>query len=260
MASSTSANESSHEKKLECDDIIIDITEVREHAQWRPECCIYKVPKKLRNVKNKAYTPKLISIGPVHHQKKEYKDTESLKKKYFKEFFSRTWKEQKDFARIVKENEDKIRHCYAPDITLPHGNKFLKMILLDSIFIIELFLRTTEQRENYYILSKLWLKEGIKQDLILIENQLPFLILDELYQQIARPTGIHNFIKLACKYFFHPRWESSINKVNYFTDLHRYFYHPPCHKEKAQIDHIYSATKLDWQDSYSTSGRPRKIN
>nr|POE98003.1 upf0481 protein [Quercus suber] len=244
MASSTS--DSSHEKELECDDIIIDITEVREHAQWRPECCIYKVPKRLRNVKKEAYTPKLISIGPVHHQEMEHKDMESLKNIYFKEFFSRTWKGQKDFARIVKENEDKIRHCYAPDIILPDRNIFLKMILLDSIFIIELFLRATEQCENDYILSKPWLKEGIKQDLILLENQLPFLILDELYQQIARPTGIHNtFLKLACEYFFPPHRELSIKKVNHFTDLHRYFYHPPCHKEKGHIDHIYSATKLD---------------
>nr|XP_023922394.1 uncharacterized protein LOC112033856 [Quercus suber] len=203
MASSTS--DSSHEKELECDDIIIDITEVREHAQWRPECCIYKVPKRLRNVKKEAYTPKLISIGPVHHQEMEHKDMESLKNIYFKEFFSRTWKGQKDFARIVKENEDKIRHCYAPDIILPDRNIFLKMILLDSIFIIELFLRATEQCENDYILSKPWLKEGIKQDLILLENQLPFLILDELYQQIARPTGIHNtFLKLAYISTIHP--------------------------------------------------------
>ena len=30
----------------------------------RPECCIYRVPPRLRQVNEEAYTPMLISIGP----------------------------------------------------------------------------------------------------------------------------------------------------------------------------------------------------
>ena len=71
------------------------------------------------------------------------------------------------------------------------------MVLVDSTFIIELFLRNQENEkriqenepllkndakkedEEDYILSKPWLEEGIKQDLMLLENQLPFFILKE---------------------------------------------------------------------------------
>jgi len=35
--------------------------------QGLSECCIYKVPNLLRNVKPEAYTPQLISIGPLHY-------------------------------------------------------------------------------------------------------------------------------------------------------------------------------------------------
>lgn len=31
------------------------------------ECCIYKVPSQLREVKPAAYTPRILLIGPLHH-------------------------------------------------------------------------------------------------------------------------------------------------------------------------------------------------
>ncbi|XP_030966706.1 UPF0481 protein At3g47200-like isoform X6 [Quercus lobata] len=159
------------------EETIIDISLFRE-PNWDPDCCIYKVPKRLRNVKNAAYTPKLILIGPVHHNREEPEDMkimETLKKRYFMKFFSRTKKIQEDFEKIVEEKKDKIRHCYAEEIPLPEGKNFVDMILLDSIFIIELFLRSdAKEEENDYILSKPWLKDGVRQDLILLENQRYF--------------------------------------------------------------------------------------
>ncbi|KAM4094792.1 hypothetical protein ACB094_06G221100 [Castanea mollissima] len=85
------------------EELIIDITQIKEPAEWHPECCIYKVPKRLCDVNKEAYTPKLISIGPVHRDKDELKDMQTLKLRYFKEFFSRTGKGQKEFASIVEK-------------------------------------------------------------------------------------------------------------------------------------------------------------
>nr|POE88634.1 upf0481 protein [Quercus suber] len=232
------------------EETIIDISLFGE-PNWDPDCCIYKVPKRLRNVKNAAYTPKLILIGPVHHNREEPEDMkimETLKKRYFRKFFSRTTKVQEDFEKIVEENKDKIRHCYAEEITLPEGKNFVDMILLDSIFIIELFLRSdAKEEENDYILSKPWLKDGVRQDLILLENQVPFFILDELYQDFATSTGYQaSFLTLACKYFFNS--EENIcdeKKVKHFTDLQRYFFKPPNQKPGDPIEHRHSATKLE---------------
>ena len=244
MATSTTSSDSFHEKELECKEIII------QQPHWRPECCIYKVPKRLREVKMEAYTPRLISIGPIHHDIDALKEMESLKQKYFQEFFQRTWKCQMEFKNIVQKNEDNIRHCYAQDISLPKKEVFVEMILLDSIFIIELFLRTATRKEcqkDDYILSKPWLDEGIKQDLILLENQLPFFILDELHHHIGRSTSIHeSFLKLACTYFFPKKKKIPIEKeVKHFTDLQRDFYYPPNLKTGSIIEHLHSATKLD---------------
>ncbi|XP_023887842.1 UPF0481 protein At3g47200 [Quercus suber] len=260
-------------KKMSMSDaseFIIDVKDVRP-AKRHLKCCIYKVPNKLREVREEAYTPKLISIGPVHHNKKEQdnnkeQDTEkeqdhkkepenmeSLKLRYFKEFFGRTTcKGQKEFANIIEKREKNIRHCYAEEISLPKKEDFVKMILLDSIFIIELFLRTDARQEcenDDYILSKPWLEEGIKHDLILLENQLPFFILDELHHHIESSPSIHkSFIELACNYFFHIDNCKIIPKekeVKHFTDLQRYFYIPPNLKTGEIIEHLHSATKLD---------------
>ena len=245
MAMPNGATDTSQEKKLQCEEIIIDIT-VQE-PKWGSECCIYKVPKRLRKVKEQAYTPKLVSIGPVHHDNDELKDMQKLKRGYFKEFFSRTSKEPKEFESIVKNNIKKIRDCYAVEISLPESDEDLvKMILLDSIFIIELFWRSdTKAKENDdYILSKPWLKDGITQDLILLENQLPFFILDLLFQHFNNGTP-NSFLRLACNYFFSSQVECHNMEVKHFTDLQRYFFHPPDQKLGDPIEHRHSATKLE---------------
>uniref|UniRef100_A0A7N2LGE6 Uncharacterized protein n=1 Tax=Quercus lobata TaxID=97700 RepID=A0A7N2LGE6_QUELO len=239
----------------EKNDTIIDIKQPRE-PNWGPKCCIYRVPKRLRNVNKKAYTPKLISIGPVHRNNDELKNMQGLKENYLEVFFCLTGKSREDFEYIIKKNEDEIRHCYAVEISQPKD--FVNMILLDSIFIIdhELFLRNEDQKdEKDYILSKQCLKDGIMQDLILLENQLPFFILDCLYDQCGI-TGFHKcFLTLACNYFFDRKKlptdkelsTDEMKGVKHFTDLYRHFYHPPKHGigDQNTDQQPHSATKLD---------------
>jgi hypothetical protein len=60
-------------------------------------------------------------------------------------FLQRAKKSQADLLKIIKDNEVKIRHSYSEDCGLKSGN-FVKMILLDAIFIVELFLRIKKKR------------------------------------------------------------------------------------------------------------------
>uniref|UniRef100_U7E2P7 Uncharacterized protein n=1 Tax=Populus trichocarpa TaxID=3694 RepID=U7E2P7_POPTR len=47
-------------------DILIIIRDDLE-TSFRSEQCIYEVPSALRDRKEDAYTPRVISIGPIHH-------------------------------------------------------------------------------------------------------------------------------------------------------------------------------------------------
>ena len=97
------------EKEMGCKELAIDIALVMEPVQW-PECCIYRVPKKLREVNNDAYTPKLISIGPLHHGESELHAMEMLKLRYLREFCYRTRTRHNDIAGVIEINELKIRY------------------------------------------------------------------------------------------------------------------------------------------------------
>jgi hypothetical protein len=56
-----------------------------EESEVWSECCIYKVPDKLRKVNEEAYTPKLVSIGPFHHDLEELWGVKIQKKYIFEE-------------------------------------------------------------------------------------------------------------------------------------------------------------------------------
>ena len=271
----------------------------------RPECCIYKVPQKLRKVKEEAYTPKLISIGPYHYGEKNLKKMEDLKVRYFNEAVNRTKKNQDDFTKRIREiGYKKILHCYA-EVNNMNEKDFMKMILLDSIFIIEQLWRTYKNppmsppamttisrkcvwsmwdacvitcqketkeddpekknpKEDNHEKENPWRSYNIMQDLILLENQVPFFVLEELYDFAYRGLSMYqqnedySFLKLVHEYFFH-FWETSglvrnseyekifsgkTKKVKHFTDFLRYFLlpqNPTCGKS---FERVPCATKL----------------
>jgi hypothetical protein len=239
-------------KEVELEELVIDIPLALEPAQW-PECCIYRIPKKLRKVNKEVYIPKLVSIGPFHHRQEELKNMEIQKLRYLREFCYRTRKKQERLASIIEDNEVKIRHCYSETFELS-SKEFVNMVLLDGVFIIELFLRTRE-RENDYISSQPWLRTGIILDLILLENQLPFFVLEELYMFAFDYSSSSNhleedapLVKLSRNFFdYYDRQKESIigEEVKHFTDLLRYLLCPPDLHPTQHLDNIYFATKLD---------------
>ncbi|XP_050238470.1 UPF0481 protein At3g47200 [Mercurialis annua] len=146
-----------------------------------------------------------------------------------------------------------MRGCYADSFEFC-STTFANMILLDSVFIIELFMRHHKGSENLkdFILGKPWLSTDVQQDLLLLENQLPFSILEHLYN-FARPNFAYDspsFLELTCNYFsnFKPKINAKISnpeKILHFTDLVRQFwiFNPPL-MGNGTIGSVYSITKL----------------
>jgi hypothetical protein len=254
-------------KEAECEDFVINIPP----AEW-PECCIYKVPKRLRKIKKESYTPKLISIGPFHHRGKELKDTNMKmhKLRYLKAFIDRTGKSHEDLRKIIEDNEVKIRHCYSEECRL-NSKDFVKMILLDAIFIIELFLRLY-RKENDHIVNKPWLENAIRRDLVILENQLPFFVLEKLYKFAFNDSSSCNhreegkqieehkkdlmkqdapFVKLSRHYFkrYDKQPECVVigEEVKHLADLLRYFFCSvrELKPSNQQPRNLCCATKLD---------------
>ncbi|XP_008232420.1 PREDICTED: UPF0481 protein At3g47200-like [Prunus mume] len=163
--------------------------------------CIYRVPKKLRKTNDAAYTPQLLSIGPLHHGKSELKDMETYKKMYYENFCKRCTNTKDELKGFIGDRKKNILHCYAGPTELVYN--IVDVILVDACFIIQLFLLNFEKSSDDYILRSEWLRKAVEHELILFENQLPYSLLEELYK----------FAKPAASPSLHPVKESQEQKV-----------------------------------------------
>ncbi|XP_031270120.1 UPF0481 protein At3g47200-like [Pistacia vera] len=248
MSSSINIRDEDHEKLSK--GLLINIRENFE-PEPSPECCIYRVPKRLRMVNEKAYTPQLISIGPLHHGKEELVDMEKRKTIYLQSFFQRiSVRKQVEILTFIKNNERRIRNCYAVSSKL-ESLDFVTMISYDALFILELFIRKHKGERDFY-LDRPKMYSDIHLDIQLLENQLPYFVLDEIYKLALDNLDLESTpFKHLCSKFFDEDTIKSIPdkmmKVLHFTDLGRTALLKSCpleKKSKGVIENIPNAVKL----------------
>ncbi|OMO69566.1 hypothetical protein CCACVL1_19419 [Corchorus capsularis] len=245
--------------------VIIDVPD-EDFEVSQEHCCIYEVPKSIRQAKEDDYTPQLISIGPLHHGNQKLAEMEKHKLRYLKKFCARTSNSKEatlgDFLNFIEDNEGRIGKCYQKSVSKAEfeSTKFREMILLDAVFIIELFIRHKQNQNDDVLVSKPWLKRDIKVDLILLENQLPFFVLVTLYNRAGPlPDCPSDFLELACN-FFNINLDSvssERDKIKHFTDLKRWelVKNPPQPKTKpkpkpkAKPDDSGASEDIKWVDN-----------
>jgi hypothetical protein len=109
MACPASTGESKG-KEFECKEFVINILpEVLESDHQWQESYTYRVSKKLRKVNEEAYTPKLVSIGPFHHDLEELSGVKLQKLIYLNKFRIRAGKSKNDLASIIERKKKKNR-------------------------------------------------------------------------------------------------------------------------------------------------------
>ena len=104
---------------------------------------------------------------------------EQQKVEYYEKFCSRLYDDDpylEDFLSFLQQHETRIRNTYryVNEICPFASDVFRKMILHDSIFILELLLENNEGVKDG-LLNRTLLKDAlIKRDLVLLENQVPY--------------------------------------------------------------------------------------
>jgi hypothetical protein len=196
------------------DEVSLDINELANSLRdqlkikkaFSQACCIYRVPERLRKLNEKAYTPRVVSIGPIHHGKENLKAMEDHKIMYLQQFLEQNLLVSvEDLINIIKENETELRDSYAETINL--GRKdFVTMILLDAVFIIMVLLNIKylsgfyESRRSDHIFYRPFKLADVLFDMSLLENQLPFFILQKLLELSSVAANPENctLIELTC--------------------------------------------------------------
>ncbi|GLT47285.1 hypothetical protein SLA2020_209920 [Shorea laevis] len=195
-----------------------------EFSSW-PK--IFQVPPYFRNLNVKAYEPKLISVGPYHCQKDHLKAMETQKGRFLKDLLRRTNQNSAQrYEEAMRGMMENARNYYAESLVISNED-FFKMMVLDGCFIVELFSKLINKRSNDSILRmNVQICTNILEDLILVENQLPFFVLWEFlgitFQN--QSTWIHQIIELFgylmpeikdCQIYD----ERSIRKVKHLLEL-----------------------------------------
>ncbi|MED6207583.1 hypothetical protein PIB30_036988 [Stylosanthes scabra] len=85
---------------------MIDI-EVLEDMNPSGMSIVYTVPSNLRKMDEEAFTPQLISIGPIHLGKQHLREMQKLKYSYFQVF----WKRSSNEEAMNQYKDVLLRNC-----------------------------------------------------------------------------------------------------------------------------------------------------
>ncbi|KAL3726675.1 hypothetical protein ACJRO7_031563 [Eucalyptus globulus] len=190
---------------------------------------IDKIPSNWRDVRNDAFNPEMIRIGPLRtNDGRDNRQwfTEEHKARFLNRLLegeleqwrsdgdmSGTAEEERlsvdcergeddggrvakalcldDLAEAMRTLEHKTKAFYSKNInTIPDVN-FVMMMVVDGCFVVELLRLCfgnprTKAIEDDPILTNPHILTTLRRDLLLLENQLPFFVLEKLYELISK--------------------------------------------------------------------------
>ncbi|KAB2619087.1 hypothetical protein D8674_014956 [Pyrus ussuriensis x Pyrus communis] len=179
---------------------------------------------------------------------------EEHKQRYLQHFLDRTEKELEVYVKKIMGHEKQLRGCYEGEATEFRSDKFVSIILVDAAFIIELLLRNFKRLEddNDWIFKKPWMLQNIAPDMILLENQLPFFILEDLFADVTsnrdNAEDLPSLVELSYKFFqktVHLQGNEDnlkniissrldVNPVKHFVDLIRTLHLPSLKRSQTE--------------------------
>lgn len=190
---------------------------------FRDSVCIYRVPQSIKEMNCNPAEPELVSIGPYHRGKPAVLEFEnSTKWKLVDSLLCRTRETGVVLQRLVdamKELEMKARDCYSEPIEMSHDD-FVQMMVIDGCFVVELLQQLCvdvdrkvyfeDDNGNYHptysspILMKPGLIPVLTRDLLKLENQLPFFVLERIFDICNNKIDKSDPLRLmALKLFSH---------------------------------------------------------
>ncbi|KAF5205007.1 hypothetical protein FRX31_005407 [Thalictrum thalictroides] len=162
---------------------------------------IYRVPKSMRHIDVDAYEPKILSIGPYHRGKPLLEEMEKHKWRCLHDFLCLNPEVSLEMCLIeMKSLEEMARSFYSETVKL-HSDDFVEMMLMDGCFIVEFLMKLNKSSLEFIFQSKeteepmfntMWILPPIVHDILLLENQVPFFILQRLFD-LATVSDKHRY-------------------------------------------------------------------
>ncbi|XP_027337236.1 UPF0481 protein At3g47200-like [Abrus precatorius] len=195
-------------------------------------CSISIVPDEIREEKEKSFKPKFVSIGPLHRGTTRHLQLmEEPKWSYMREFLNRTGNRTEN-----RRAETRLRDCGADILKLvkvvsasyggtvqSEPNELAKIMIVDGCFLLELLIKLgdyiTQQgnqsssNSNDTILENKEKVVSVLNDITMLENQIPFIVLKKLYRKVFQDNSVidndHRVANIVRKAFGYPEVDSS---------------------------------------------------
>ncbi|KAF8039432.1 hypothetical protein BT93_B1848 [Corymbia citriodora subsp. variegata] len=258
----------------ELEGTVQELPRLLNESAGRDSCCIFRVPRILSENNEKAYKPHMLSIGPFHHGKPQCQMIQEHKGRFLSNHLARAVSKRvllKDFFMALAPMEEKIRNCYSETLEF-NGQDLMWMMVLDGCFIIELFCkvgRIFPAEPDDPLVTMAWILPSLMRDLLRLENQIPYFVLQKLFDlSVGSGNDSPSLAKLALSFFNYmvQRPLDALEKYydkegKHLLDLFRMSYVSNCQEEVRRpsrfLHLIPCAKKLD---QAGVKLRPRKTH
>ncbi|KAL6519343.1 hypothetical protein OROGR_018663 [Orobanche gracilis] len=165
---------------------IADTPRILSRTAGRSSCCIFTVPQSLVEINGRSYQPRIVSVGPYHHGDPNLDMIQEHKWRFIGALLKRLRPQGlilENLLQAVQPLEDRARECYSSAFHIS-ADEFVEMLVVDGCFIIELFRKfggAVAFEADDPLLSLSWVYSFFLRDLIRLENQIPFFILERLF-------------------------------------------------------------------------------
>ncbi|KAF7135600.1 hypothetical protein RHSIM_Rhsim08G0187500 [Rhododendron simsii] len=165
-----------------------DTIQTAETQHWEKRS-IYRVPACVTDLNKKAYRPQAVSFGPYHHGEDNLVPMEEHKRRALLHFLKRSGKPLKSYvdslagvAQSLKDSYESLDPAWGRDT-----GRFLQLMILDGCFMLEVLRTATQATDDYAHNDPIFSDHGkfhivpyIQRDMLMLENQLPMLLLTTL--------------------------------------------------------------------------------
>ncbi|KAK3431587.1 hypothetical protein EUGRSUZ_E03393 [Eucalyptus grandis] len=167
-------------------------------------CSIFRVPQALAGGNAEASRPLIVSIGPYHHGEPQLQMLQEHKWRYLRTMLEQTQPHGvglEDLINTVALKVEMIRQCYSESTECFSGPDLVKMMVVDGCFIIQFLRQLAEVIRMDPPLNNLYVLNSVARDLLRLENQVPYFVLEDLFETTNVPEATWSLANLASHFF-----------------------------------------------------------
>ncbi|PWZ17340.1 UPF0481 protein [Zea mays] len=179
--------------------------------QYNSAATIERIPYNLQFIvprNRNVIAPTAVAIGPYHRALPQLSGMQEAKAAAVAEFCRAAGQPLAEVRGKMHSVAGAARGSYAADGTLVDldDGEFAEMMLLDGCFLLQFMASVCRRRDDDPLISRGEVRRSINaivRDVMLLENQIPWLVLSSLMQLMPPPAGsvVNDFLLLMASAF-----------------------------------------------------------